>query len=85
MSKTLAIALNTFKEAVRNRILYILLIFALIIMGSSGIISDLSIAAEDKIIKDLGVASINFFGLLIAIFVGIGLVYNEIDKKPCIL
>lgn len=81
MSKITAIALNTFKEAIRNRILYILLIFALLIMGSSGIISDLSISSKDKIIKDFGVASINFFGLLIAIFVGIGLVYNEIDKK----
>lgn len=81
MTQIIAIALNTFKEAVRNRILYILLLFAIIIMASGGIISDLSISSEDKIIKDLGVASINFFGLLIAIFVGIGLVYNEIDKK----
>lgn len=81
MQKVLAIARNTFKEAVRNRVLYILLIFALLIMASSGVISDLTIAAQDKIIKDLGLASINFFGLLIAVFVGIGLVYNEMDKK----
>lgn len=81
MLKILAIARNTFKEAVRNRILYILLIFALLIMASSGVISDLTIAAKDKMIKDLGLASINFFGLLIAVFVGIGLVYNEMDKK----
>lgn len=81
MLKILAIARNTFKEAVRNRVLYILLIFALLIMASSGVISDLTFAAKDKIIKDLGLASINFFGLLIAVFVGIGLVYNEMDKK----
>jgi len=81
MKKTLAIAVNTFKEAVRNRILYILLVFALIIMASSGIVGELTISARDRIIKDLGIASINFFGLLIAIFVGIGLVYNELDKK----
>jgi ABC-type transport system involved in multi-copper enzyme maturation permease subunit len=81
MYKTLAIALNTFKEAVRNRILYILLIFALIIMASSGILGELTISARDRIIKDLGIASINLFGILIAIFVGIGLVYNELDKK----
>ncbi|MFH0793744.1 MAG: ABC transporter permease subunit, partial [bacterium] len=81
MSKVYAIALNTFKEAVRNRILYILLIFALVLMGSSGVISDLSIAEPEKIVKDLGLAGINFFGLLIAIFIGIGLVYNELDKK----
>lgn len=81
MNKIVAIALNTFKEAVRNRILYILLIFALIFMGFSGVLRDLTIAAEDKIIKDLGIAAINVFGLLIALFVGIGLVYNELDKK----
>lgn len=81
MYKTLAIALNTFKEAVRNRILYILLIFALVIMAGSGILGELTISARDRIIKDLGIASINFFGILIAIFVGIGLVYNELDKK----
>jgi hypothetical protein len=81
MKKTFAIALNTFKEAVRNRILYILLVFALLIMASSGIVGELTISARDRIIKDLGIASINFFGLLIAIFVGIGLVYNEMDKR----
>jgi len=81
MSKVLAIALNTFKEAVRNKILYFLLIFALLIMGFSGVISDLSIAAPEKLIKDLGLASIDFFGFLIAVFVGVYLVYNELDKK----
>jgi len=79
--KILAIAVNTFKEAVRNRILYILLVFALLIMASSGIVGELTISARDRIIKDLGIASMNIFGLLIAIFVGIGLVYNELDKK----
>lgn len=81
MSAIIAIAYNTFKEAIRNRILYVIVIFALIILGSSGILSDLTITGEEKIIKDLGLASINFFGLLIAVFVGIGLVYNEMDKK----
>ena len=81
MSKVLAIALNTFKEAIRNRILYILLIFCLLILGGTGIISDLTIAEKERIVRDLGLASISFFGLLIAVFVGIGLVYNEMDKK----
>ncbi|MCX7019266.1 MAG: ABC transporter permease subunit [bacterium] len=81
MHKITVIALNTFKEAVRNKVLYFLLIFALIIMGFSGVISDLSIAAPEKLIKDLGLASIDFFGFLIAVFVGIYLVYNEIDKR----
>jgi ABC-type transport system involved in multi-copper enzyme maturation permease subunit len=81
MAKILAIALNTFKEAVRNRVLYIILIFALAMLGATGIISDLTIADEERIIRDMGLASIRFFGLLIAVFVGIGLVYHEMDKK----
>jgi ABC-type transport system involved in multi-copper enzyme maturation permease subunit len=81
MLKVLAIALNTFKEAVRNKVLYFLLIFALLIMGFSGVISDLSIASPEKLIKDLGLAAIDFFGFLIAVFVGVYLVYTELDKK----
>lgn len=81
MSKVIAIALNTFKEAVRNKVLYFLLIFAIVIMGFSAVISDLSIAAPEKLIKDLGLAAIDFFGFLIAVFVGVYLVYNELDRK----
>lgn len=76
-----AIAFNTFKEAVRNRILYIILLFALILIGASGALSQLTIAARDKIIKDLGFTSINLFGIAIAVFVGVSLVYNELEKK----
>jgi len=75
------IAVNTFKEAVRNRILYLILFFALILMGSSGIIKELAVGAQDRIIRDLGLACISFFGLMVAIFVGISLVYTELDKK----
>jgi ABC-type transport system involved in multi-copper enzyme maturation permease subunit len=81
MSKVLAIALNTFKEAVRNRILYVLLFFAGLILLGSWVASTLSIANQDRVMRDLGTASINIIGLLIAVFVGIGLVYNEMDKK----
>lgn len=81
MGKVVAIALNTFKEAVRNKVLYFLLIFAILLMGFSAFISDLSIANPQKLIKDLGLASIDFFGFLIAVFVGVYLVYNELDRK----
>lgn len=76
-----AIGLNTFREAVRNRILYIILIFALLLMASSGIVRDLTISAHDRVVRNLGLAAINFFGLAVAILVGINLVYNELDKK----
>jgi ABC-type transport system involved in multi-copper enzyme maturation permease subunit len=81
MKEIVAIARNTFKEAIRNRILYIILIFALILIGISGVISQLSISSQMQVIKNLGFASINFFGVAIAVFVGVSLVYNELEKK----
>ncbi|MFQ5881424.1 MAG: ABC transporter permease [Candidatus Methylomirabilales bacterium] len=75
------IALNTFKEAVRDRILYTILAFALALIGGSVILARLSVGGQEKIIKDLGLACISIFGTLIAIFIGIGLVSKEIDKK----
>lgn len=81
MSRVLAIAQNTFKEAVRNRILYIILFFAVILIGVSGVVSELTISDRSKIVKDLGFTAIDLFGIAIAVFVGVGLVYNELEKK----
>jgi len=81
MIKVWAIAQNTFREAVRDKILYSLLFFALVMIGSSVLIAELTIGEYGKIIRDVGLASISIFGLLIAIFVGIGLIYKEIERK----
>lgn len=79
--KVIIIALNTFKEAIRDRILYTILAFALALIGGSVVLANLSVGGEEKIIKDLGLASLLIFGTLIAIFIGIGLVYKELDKR----
>lgn len=76
-----AIALNTFREAVRDKILYAMLAFALVLIGGSLLVAELTIGEYEKIIKDLGLSLISIFGLMIAIFVGIGLVYKEIERK----
>lgn len=81
MNKILSIAINTFKEAVRNRVLYVLLFFSVLIMFGAWVASTLSIDDESKIVRDLGIGAINIISLLIAVFVGIGLVYNDLDKK----
>jgi ABC-type transport system involved in multi-copper enzyme maturation permease subunit len=81
MSPIYAIAMNTFKEALRYRILYLLLIFAIILIAFSKLLGLLTVGAEDKVIKDLGLAAISFFGILSSIFVGIHLVSSEIEKK----
>jgi ABC-type transport system involved in multi-copper enzyme maturation permease subunit len=62
-------------------LLYNLLIFALLMIGSSILLTRLTIGEWDRLIINLGLSSMNFFGVLIAIFVGISLVSKEIDKK----
>lgn len=79
--KVLAIANNTFKEAVRNKIFYLLLVFAIVFAFSSKLISLLTVGDSVRVIKNFGLASINFFSVLIAIFTGINLIFKEIDKK----
>ncbi len=81
MTKVMAIALNTFKEAVRDRILYAILVFALVMLAGSTILVRLSVGGEEKILKDLGLACISIFGLVIALFLGIGLVSKEIERR----
>ena len=79
--KIRAIAFNTFREAIRDRILYLLLFFAVAFMALSRLLALLTVGDRIKIIKDVGLASLSFFGALMAILMGTGLVYKEIDKK----
>lgn len=76
-----AIVLNTFRESVRDRVLYNLILFVLILVGASVFISELSIAQESNFIANLGLSSMLVFGAVIAVFIGVGLVYKEIDKR----
>ena len=76
-----AIAGITFKEAKRDRILYLLFFFAALGIVSSRVLAILTVGDRVKIIKDVGLASISLFGVLMAILIGTGLVYKEIDKK----
>ncbi len=76
-----AIAVNTFKEAVRNRVFYLLVFVGIFFALSSEFISMLALGDRVKVLKDVGLASIHFFSVLVAIFTGINLVYKEIEKK----
>ena len=79
--KIMAIAWNTFRESIRDRILYNLLIFALLLIVSTVALQELTVATQQRVMVDLGLASISVFGTLMAIFLGIGLVYKEIDRR----
>ena len=77
----LAVAANAHRESVRERVLYNLVFFAILMMLSGVLMGHLSIRQDEKIIKDLGLAAMDLFGLLIAIFIGIGLVSKEIERR----
>lgn len=79
--KIKAIALNTFREAIRDRILYVIFFFAAVCFLFSRILALLTVGDQVKIITDVGLGALSFFGALMAILVGTGLVYKEIDKK----
>jgi ABC-type transport system involved in multi-copper enzyme maturation permease subunit len=81
VTPTLSVTLNTFREAVRDRVLYNLVAFAVILIASAVLFGQISIGIQKTILINLGLTSISIFGMLIAIFLGIGLVYKEIDKR----
>ncbi len=85
MRRVAAIALMVFTEAVRDRILYTILVFALAMIGSSAVLVTLSVGGEGRIVKDLGLACITLFGLFIAVLIGIRLVSREIERRTILL
>jgi ABC-type transport system involved in multi-copper enzyme maturation permease subunit len=75
------VAVNVFKESVRDKVLYNLVLFAVLLIGASYLIGQLTAGQDIKIIKDLGLAATSWFGLFIAVFIGIGLVSKEVDRR----
>ena len=75
------IASNTFREAVRDRVLYNLIAFAVLLSGAAILVGQISIDIEKLVVINLGLTAVSLFGVVIAIFVGIGLVSKEIEKR----
>jgi ABC-type transport system involved in multi-copper enzyme maturation permease subunit len=75
------IAVNVFRESVRDKVLYNLVLFAVLLIGASYLIGQLTAGQDIKIIKDLGLAATSVFGLFIAVFIGIGLVSKEVERR----
>jgi len=76
-----AISFNTFREAVRDRVLYNLIFFALLLVAASVLVGQISIGIERIVLVNLGLTAVSIFGIVIAIFIGIGLVSKEIEKR----
>ncbi|HVP28411.1 MAG TPA: ABC transporter permease [Myxococcota bacterium] len=77
----LTVAGNTMREAIRSRVLYTLLFFAILLIGTGSLLSTLSYVERERILQDVGLAAIRIFGVAIAIFVGIGLIHREVDRR----
>ena len=75
------VAINTFREAVRDRVLYNLVFFALLMIAAAVMVGQISIGIERLVIVNLGLSSISIFGLVMAIFIGVGLVHKEMEKR----
>jgi ABC-type transport system involved in multi-copper enzyme maturation permease subunit len=80
-TRILHIASNTFREAVRDRVLYNLIAFALLMSGAAVLVGQISIDIERLVVINLGLTAVSLFGVVIAIFIGIGLVSKEIDRR----
>src|ERR1700675_1526584 len=80
-ARVVHIASNTFREAVRDRVLYNLLAFALLLSGAAILVGQISIDIEKLVVINLGLTAVSLFGVVIAIFIGIGLVSKEIEKR----
>jgi Cu-processing system permease protein len=81
LSVVAAIAGNTLRDAIRSKVLYVLLFFTLLLIGTSATLATLSYVERERILQDVSFAAIRFFGTAIAIFVGVGLVHREIDRR----
>ena len=75
------IAINGFRESVRDKVMYSLVAFAILLMGASYVLAQLTAGQDIKIIKDLGLSAIGIFGLFMAVFIGIGLVSKEVERR----
>jgi ABC-type transport system involved in multi-copper enzyme maturation permease subunit len=83
MKKTLAIAATTVREALRERLLHNLLVFAVLLVIGSLTISQLTLGEQFRIVANIGTSATQVFGTLIAVFLGVGLVTRELDRRTC--
>ena len=75
------IAVNVFRESVRDKVLYNLVLFAILMMGASYLLGQLTAGQDYKVVIDLGLGAMSLFGLFIAVFIGIGLVSKEVERR----
>jgi ABC-2 type transport system permease protein len=85
ITRIFAIAANGFREVIRDRILYVIGFFVLLLVLASRILPPIAVSADEKIFLDLGIGGISLLGAIVAIFVGTGLINKEIEKKTVLI
>jgi len=81
MKQVAAIAVNTFKETIRDRVLAVIVVFALIMIVGGLWLGSISLGEQGRMMKDFGLVAVTFFGLIVAVFVAAGLVHKEVEKR----
>jgi ABC-type transport system involved in multi-copper enzyme maturation permease subunit len=85
VSRVWVIARNVFLEVIRDRVLYLIALYALVMVLATLLLPEVAAGAHDKITLDLGMAGIHVLGLLVAVFVGTGLINKEIEKRTVLV
>lgn len=80
-TRVAALAGNTLREAIRNRVLYTLLAFAIVMIAAAGVLANLSYVEQERILQNLALGAMRLFGTVIAIAVGINLIFREVDRR----
>lgn len=81
MKNIIVIAKNTFRQTIRDKILYGIIVFAMIFLGSTVVLGSLSLGEETFVVRSFGLAGIYIFGLIITVFLGASIIYDEVEKK----
>lgn len=85
LGRILVIASHVFREVIRDRVLYLIGLFAILLVGSAGFLPQVAAGTQDKILLDIGLAAMGIIGLIVAIFIGTGLVNKEIEKRTVLV
>lgn len=85
LSRIWVIASNVFKEVIRDRVLYLVAVYAVLLLLAAGLLPDVAAGAHGKITLDLGLAGIHLLGLIVTVFVGTSLINKEIEKRTVLV
>jgi ABC-type transport system involved in multi-copper enzyme maturation permease subunit len=81
VNQVVAIAANTFKETIRDRVLAVIVVFALLMIAGGLWLGSISLGEQGRMMKDFGLVAVTAFGLIVAVFVAAGLVHKEVEKR----